>query len=239
MRIAVCDDDRAVFEQIRGWTGAYYTEYSLLAQARYLYFSDGLRLLQYVEKESVPDLVFLDIEMMFSNGMDVARQLRERFADVIIIFVSSHREYVFDAFRCEALHFLVKPIDRTDFDDCFARAMHKYTVTHSTLPLKWKFERANIAVKDVLYVEAYRGHLIVHTVQGTEDVIGKLKDMFAFLQPHGFLRIHHGYIVNMQHIRRFNSDSVTLCNGEDVQMSVRKRNDALQVYDRFLQKRKW
>ena len=159
--------------------------------------------------------------------------------DIIIIFVSSHRECVFDTFRCEALHFIVKPIDKDDFNEAFRRAVHKYNSANCFLPLKWQHERANVSIQDILYVESYRGHLIIHTVKEPFEVVGNLKDIFTFLEPHGFMRIHHGYIVNMQHIRRFNSDSILLVNGENVQMSIRKRNEALSTYDSFLQKWKW
>lgn len=239
MKIAVCDDNNTTYIHIKEYLSEFFLNVEELSLNELLYFSDGLQLLEYSERSDIPDIIFLDIEMMHSNGIDVAKKLRSFEKETIIIFVSAHKEYVFDAFRCEALHFLVKPIDSVDFEDCFNRAVHKYTTMHSTLPLKWKFERANIAVSDVLYVESYRGHIIVHTTEGTEDVVGKLKDFFAFLQPHGFMRIHHGYIVNMQHIRRFGSDSVLLSNGESVMMSVRKRSDALKIYDNFLQKRKW
>ena len=59
------------------------------------------------------DIVFLDIEMDKMNGIDTATEMRKYAPEAIIIFVSSHKNYVFDAFRCEAFHFLVKPIANT------------------------------------------------------------------------------------------------------------------------------
>ena len=94
-------------------------------------------------------------------------------------------------------------------------------------------------MQDVLYVESLRKHLLIHTKTEDFDIIGNLKDIYAFLKPHGFVKIHHGYVVNMAHIKRFAGDCVHLINGEQVQMSMRKRSEALATYDAFLQKWKW
>lgn len=239
MKTAVCDDDIFIHSQIKNMIAAFFSGEERTRANEPLYFSDGTKALEYLKRGGEIDILFLDIEMAYSNGIDTAKQLREISPDIIVIFVSSHREYVFEAFRCEALHFIVKPVEQDEFDDVFARAVHKYKAAHSFLPLKWQRERANVSVQDILYIECYRGHLIIHTTGRQYDVVGKLKDVFAFLEPHGFMQIHHGYIVNMQHIRRFNSDSIVLVNGETVYMSVRKRNDALIAYDKFLQKWKW
>ncbi len=239
MKTAVIDDDIFIYNQVKELIASFFVSEERMQANEPLYFADGIEFLEYMEKGEKADIIFLDIEMAQSNGIDIAKRCREIMPDIIIIFVSSHRECVFDTFRCEALHFIVKPIDKDDFNEAFRRAVHKYNSANCFLPLKWQHERANVSIQDILYVESYRGHLIIHTLKEPFEVVGNLKDIFTFLEPHGFMRIHHGYIVNMQHIRRFNSDSILLVNGENVQMSIRKRNEALITYDSFLQKWKW
>ncbi len=238
MIIAVCDDESYIHREIRKLIADYVAPDDMFDWEP-LSFNDGTELIEYIKKGKTIDLLFLDVEMERSNGIDVANQLRRMTENMIIIFVSSHKNYVFDAFQCEALHFLVKPVKKQDFNDVFNRAIHRNNQRNCLLPLKFQNERACVNVQDVLYVESLRKHLLIHTKTEDFDIIGNLKDIYAFLKPHGFVKIHHGYVVNMAHIKRFAGDCVHLINGEQVQMSMRKRSEALATYDAFLQKWKW
>ncbi len=60
-----------------------------------------------------PDLVFLDVQMPGLDGMGVVRQLRERGVDLPhFIFVTAYDQYAIEAFRLEALDYLLKPVDK-------------------------------------------------------------------------------------------------------------------------------
>ena len=59
------------------------------------------------------------------------------------------------------------------------------------------------------------------------------------LSHHGFIRTHQGFIVNMNYIKRFDTDDVILFDGTKVMISVRKRAEALQMFDEFLKSKKW
>lgn len=71
-------------------------------------FRNGRELLQASESF---DIVFLDIIMNDLDGMKTAQILRKKAFDKILIFVSSSREYVFDAYDVEAFQYLLKPVD--------------------------------------------------------------------------------------------------------------------------------
>ena len=173
------------------------------------------------------------------NGIDAAAEIRKYSPETIIIFVSSHRNYVFDAFKCEALHYIVKPIKQAEFQDVFNRALHKYRVLNNCFPIKWNHTRSNIRISDIMYVEGFKRRLLVHTENETFNHIGKISDAYEQLKAHGFVLIHQGYVVNMHYIQTFSSDEVVLLNGEKVMVSVRKRAEALQIYDKYIQKWKW
>lgn len=66
-------------------------------------FDDASRLM--------PDLVFLDIEMPEMNGLQMAARLRELRDDLEIIFVTAYRQYALDAFRVNAIDYLLKPVE--------------------------------------------------------------------------------------------------------------------------------
>ena len=57
------------------------------------------------------DIVFLDIQLGGMDGIDIARELRQKSENVILIFVTGTKEHVFQAFDVAAFHYLLKPIE--------------------------------------------------------------------------------------------------------------------------------
>ena len=95
MRIAICDDEKNIRELIGNKVEKQYPE------AEIVFFSSGEELLL---SDTHIDILFLDIQMSGRDGMETARELRQRNNDVIIVFVTAVEEYVFQAFDVGALN---------------------------------------------------------------------------------------------------------------------------------------
>lgn len=74
--------------------------------------------------------------MGHKNGIEAAETIKQTCTKTIIVFISSFSHYVFDSFHIDALHFLVKPIPKMDFENVFNRALYKYKSINSTISLK-------------------------------------------------------------------------------------------------------
>jgi len=236
MKICICDDDRFAVREIRGLLEPFNLEDDSFSISD---FSDGEALIDYYRNGGKFDIVFMDIELRGTNGIEAAELIKSIAPETIIIFVSSHSGYIFDAFRLEALHFLVKPIKSEEFSEVFNRAMKKYTTINASIILKWESVRNKIAINTISYVEGYRRHLCVHTANGTFEAVGKISELYEILKPHGFVRVHQGFIVNMNYIKNFSINEVELTDGSKVAVSVRKKQEALKTYDIFIRKWGW
>lgn len=236
MKICICDDDLRIHDEIKQLIGNFFSQNDI---SEFFCFGSGEELLAHYSQGDEFDIIFLDIEMREINGIETAEEIRKKSPEAIIIFVSSHKNYVFDAFRCEALHFLVKPINKTEFEDVFSRAVNKYKSSRNFLPLQWQNTKMNIKISNIFYVEGYRRHLKIYTADEAFEAQGNISSAYEKLREHGFLLIHQGYLVNMQYIKRFNATDVVLENGSKVMMSARRRADALMVYNNFVRKWKW
>lgn len=236
MKICICDDDSFSVREIRNLLLPFGAEAEGFEVSD---FSCGEELLEYYKNGIGFDIAFIDIEMKGMNGIEVAERIREYAPSTIIIFISSYSSYVFEAFRIEALHFLVKPVKENEFNEVFTRAMKKYTSVNASVVLKWESVRNKIPVNQISYVEGYRRHLTVHTAEGVFESVGKISEIYEFLKPHGFVRVHQGFVVNMNYIKNFKSDEIELTDGSRVAVSVRKKQEALKAYDIFIRKWGW
>ena len=84
---------------------------------------NGLEAVQLIRKTE-PDLVFLDVQMPGQDGMSVVRDLRESGMELPhFIFVTAYDQYAVEAFRLEAMDYLLKPVDKARLAETIERAL--------------------------------------------------------------------------------------------------------------------
>lgn len=233
MKIAICDDNTTDTKNIIDLMHSsdfYYDDFEICV------FSSGLDLVSQYEIGYRTDLVFLDIEMPHTDGINIADTIRKVDKETIIIFISSHTERVFDTFNCETFNFLVKPIKSEKFNDVFSRAIKKYELNNSYYIIKWKNQNTRIETKSIKYVECYKKHMIFYTFNGVFEMRSTLTDTLKKLEPFGFIQTHQGYIVNMNLIKRFEGADVILVDNTRVMISARKKNEVLLKYSEFVER---
>ena len=111
IKFAICDDEPVMAQEITNQLSQYMQEKGLTSYCVNS-FSNGRSLL---ENGCDFDVIFLDIQMEYLNGMETAKMLRQRKNHSILIFVTVLKEYVFDAFEVEAFDYLIKPLDSGHF----------------------------------------------------------------------------------------------------------------------------
>lgn len=231
MNIAICDDICEFRKNVIKSLENYFN-----CKCKIVEFCSAEELLASYRKGNFYDIIFMDVEMGKSNGIDAGIRIREYDKNTIIIFVSSFPKYAIPAYDCEPLYFILKPIDASTFNKVMNKAVDKYKSLHSHYIIKNRGEVAKIPIKDILYVEIYRKHLIFHTISKKYETIGRLYETLRQLEPHGFCQVHQGFLVNMNHIEGFNNYDVLIDNGEKVMISVRKKAQVLKIYADYLER---
>ena len=163
MKIAVCDDDKIVREQIISLIR------NEFPNAEIVYFETGEDMIKSKEDFVIS---FLDVQMGEVSGIDVAKHIREvqekkDREKSIIIFVTGYREYMEDAFDVNAFHYLLKPIDEKKFHDIFSRALKeafaKTEQKKRSVIVKCNGMQKKILLKDIYYIESSNKKVVFHT----------------------------------------------------------------------------
>lgn len=228
LNIAVCDDEKAIREQINeliekekpGVCPEFYeTGDSLLAAGKQF------------------DIVFLDIQMDGTDGIETAKLLRQRDEDAILIFITGIREYVFKAFDVAAFHYLLKPIEEDKFHEVFQRAKRELEKRkkqrRETIFIKTRNRSFTLEKDSILYIESRAKKVEIHTVGENIEVYASMNEMEAQLGD-GFYRCHRGYLVNMAFVAEYDSESITLNNGEYIYLAKEKYGEFVKTYMRYL-----
>ena len=192
-----------------------------------------------------PDLVFLDIEMPGKSGLDMVKEMGE--IDFEIIFTTSHDKYAVEAFKTEAIDYLLKPVDIIELTKAVEKviARRKEKIMYSTVPVAGN-KKITISTSDgVLFLEvdkltrfeADNVYTTIYCNDGTKIVASKpLKDFEDRLVNSGFIRIHKSHLVNVNYIKKFyKGDNAYLVMKDDSMVPVSKTGrDFLQQHEGLL-----
>ena len=186
-----------------------------------------------------PDVIFFDINMPGLSGIEAAKKLINS-QDVLIIFVTAYNDHAIEAFRLNALDYLVKPIDDTHFEETIKRIQRRVsqkTKLAGLINIDQGYLK-RLAIKD-----GHNIHMIdvntIESIEATGDYLSlstkkrkylhkqPLKILMSLLDPDCFVRIHRSYAVNKGCLDKLVNEEETLFallkNGQKLIISRRYR----------------
>ena len=225
LSIAVCDDEVIECSNMAKRIKEILEEMKIPCIIRQ--FQSGRELLQALESF---DIIFLDIIMQELDGMKTAQLFRKKAFDKILIFISSSREYVFEAYDVEAFQYLLKPVDNRKLKSVLQKAVLKTERrSQEFIIVSRERQKKKLFLDDIYYFEIKGRVVDVHGTEGTfayYEQIGELEDK---LRDKGFFRCHKSYLINLKYVDGYNRQEVILENGEAIVIAKRR-------YDEFCQK---
>ena len=176
-----------------------------------------------------PDLVFLDIQMPGSSGLQVAEQIEDRCQ---FVFCTAFDSFAIDAFGLNALDYLVKPVDPERLARTLARVHTDDTPGPSTLPmdhgllLKFGESARIVRLNEIDRIESVANHAAVHSAQGVAYVLSSLSRIEQRLDPAHFFRVSRSCILRLDAIESLEPDVgygliACLIDGSHVEVSRR------------------
>ncbi len=229
-RIAIVEDDRAFAEKLIGYLEQYGKEKNMVFQARY--FQDGEDIVEKYKSDF--DLILMDIQMRFLNGLDAARQIREADNEVLIVFITNEAQFAIDGYAVRAFDYLVKPLSYGMFRarmDRITAQMKQKMEDFLLLPLSDGAQR--VEIRKILYVESH-GHIMeIHTREGITETRLKMGDLEERLAERNFYRCHKGYLVNLEEVDRVEEDTCQI-GDEIIPVSRRRKTEFLERLARII-----
>ncbi len=177
---------------------------------------NGLEAFELVQKLE-PDLIFLDVQMPGLDGLSVVRRLREKNIELPhVIFTTAFDQYAVEAFRLEAMDYLLKPIERGRLEATLERVRRAAQERQKAAPpesprlnpqrTKLLLRHANrnfiVDAQDIVYATIDNGliTLVTTTMEGHSNY-KTIEDLQANLDRDTFWRVHRSYLVNINRIK--------------------------------------
>ena len=232
IKIAIVEDEQACRDMLSAYLHDYGTEEKVdLAVTAY---PDGDSFIaDYVKGKY--DLVFMDICMPGTDGMSVARKLREIDAEVLLVFVTTMAKFAVEGYDVNAFNYIVKPIVYYDFKLKVDKAVKKLLGVGSDKKLRVLSdgEHAWISIRDIVYMEVIGHNLIYHTLKGDYTIYGSMKQAEQTLGTTNFARCYYCYLVNLAFVDGVKGYDLTLSDGTVLRISQSKRKAFLQTLAKY------
>lgn len=203
--------------------------------------------------ETSPEIVFLDIEMPFGSGFELLNKVAP--INFAVIFVTAFDKYAINAIKYSALDYLLKPVDIQELKAAVQKAISNYektdlnkrvdnllfnmtirkSLTHKiALPSQEGLSFEN--VEDIICLNASGNYTIVYTKNNQKLLVTKTLKEFEDLLPEDFFcRIHHSYIINLNHVKKYlkgRGGMIEMENGLTIEVSIRKKNEFLSKFSK-------
>ena len=240
LSIVVCDDDvnfinyvlKPAFDELLEHNSARFTVQ---------YFNNPLQVFEFFKAGSIPDILFLDIEMPDMNGKVLAGKLRAIDRSFSLVFISSYEKEVFDSFKYQTTDFIPKNLIEEPYSSRLLQIMQRHSsrqlpaepieiIDNSGQLMQQKFLLNNILG---FYLKNRSIYLMTYSEEFelVERTFKKIEDSYL---PRGFAMSHRNYLINVSHIKAFRHGELLLDNEKTVPVSVRCLRPLRDAFNKYL-----
>lgn len=230
IRVAIAEDNVPCAQQLRQYLYDLGKETGQSFQI--IHYDNGEDLLE--QYQSQFDLLILDIEMPFVDGMQAAEYIRRIDQRVMIVFVTSLAQYAIQGYTVHALDYILKPVNYFSFVQRIKHALtylHNQEDSYLTVAVKGGTLRLNAG--SICYVERRTYQLVIHSKSGIYTTKSSLQQIEDNLQGYNFFRCNKGCLVNLAYVEGI-QNGCALILGDLLPISRTRRTEFLAALNRYV-----
>jgi len=206
MLIYLCDDEYKMLENLEKIVQETAPKVEIQA------FNSGGELMGALNAKSC-DVLFLDIDMPEISGMDVAKWIQAAQKQMLLIFVTSHDELVYESFQYHPFGFVRKQFLKSEIKQVMSECVKELQSKTQFFFFRAKGMEYKTKLSEIQFFEADGNYLKIHT----DKEIFRFRSTVAAVEntygSQGFIRIHKGFLVNQAAVKMICNDEIHLDNG--------------------------
>ena len=230
MKIAICDDNK---------TDAGKIEFALMDLAAGIEidtFEKGSELMESIKGGARYDLVFRDIYLGDENGIEIVNELMAVSPSTEVIFSTTSTDHAIEAFKVNAVGYLLKPYAEADVVKAFTRVKMRKEEENENVLVCAGSDRHLFRNNEVIKLESDLHYTKIYTDDGEmyryHIGFSEIAKLFK-----GFIEIRRGVLLNMAHIKRIKAAVITLSDGSTYTIARGKKDYVVSQYTAFVIKR--
>ena len=229
IKIAIVEDEHAYAMQLQEYLHMYEKENGEVFEISL--FSDGDEIVH--KYKPVYDIILMDVEMKFMDGMSAAEEIRKVDTEVVIMFITNMPQYAIRGYSVDALDYVLKPVSYFAFSQRLNRAIGRIKKRVSKiLSISIRGGTVRLDVSNITYIESQGHTLIFHTVGAEYETSGTMKNFEKELVDLNFYRGNKGYLINLAHVDSI-KDGCAIVRGQALLLSRSRKKDFMETLTRY------
>jgi len=234
-RIAICEDEKVVLDfetsLVNKWAAARGCPLELdcyISAENFLFES---------EDKAPYDVLIFDIQMNNMNGMELAKALRRRGCDAVIIFITGVPDYAIEGYEVGAVRYILKPVKEELLDGLLDSAFEEsQKKAEDFFLLGQGAELEKISFDKIIYIEA-RGHYVfMKGLDFEREWKAGFSETSAAFDDKGFFCLRRGLLVNLSHVKRITRTDCLLDSGESLPVARGVYKELNEAFIEFFRK---
>ena len=229
MLIAICDDSKKDAEMIK------FSLMDITDEIEIFWFSTGAELIDSIKSGTFYTLIFQDVYLENEIGVDIAKNVKELSPDTQIIFVTTSLDHAIDAFRVQAIDYLVKPCSEAEVVKAFSRVTMRINKPSSSSVVLNSGKNIRIFYpENVIKIESDRHYTNIYCKnKKTERLLIKFSRVAESFDKN-FIEIRRGLLVNPEYIERITGATVILSDGSTYILPKAKKDSVITQYTDYV-----
>lgn len=221
MHLILCDDDNVFLDKLEIRIRGLCQKHGIAVEMER--YDSSKKMLEGLKDLDTVPVFLIDIDMPEVNGFAVASFLKKWNRECCIGFVSNKDELVFQAFAYHPFFFIRKTHLDEELEPQLLELQKKMGVKVPKIELQTGRQTVEVALDTIWFVESEKNYLLFYREKDERgDAVRarmKIAEAEKELEPHGFVRTHKGYLVNMNYVYRLRENEILLLNGKHVPVS--------------------
>ena len=213
MRIAICEDEKVILDFETSLVTQWATGAGCPLQLD-TYVSAEQFLFESEDKAPYDVLIF-DIQMKNMNGMELAKTLRRRGSDAVIIFITGVPDYAIEGYEVGAVRYILKPVKAEVLngllDNAWAERQKK---AEDFFVLGQGADLEKICFDKIIYIEARGQYVCMKGLDFEREWKAGFAETVAGFEGRGFFCLRRGLMVNLAHVAKITRTDCLLEDGE-------------------------
>lgn len=219
LRIAICDDDEKFAIELEKFILQFVSKNKIVVDTEI--FTNSKEMLSEILNGYTCDLMFLDIELGDTTGVEIGKQIRSdiRNESMQIVFVSARESYAMQLFDIRPMNFLVKPVEYSQVEYIMEEYGRLFKFQSCFFEFRIGKDKRRVDQQTILYFQSQRKKIRMITQEGETEFYGKLSDIIPKLNEYSFCTVHKSYVINMRYVAEYGRDSIRMVNKDVVPVS--------------------
>lgn len=229
IKIAIVEDEAMYANQLQDFLHQYEKENG--EHFEITMYGDGDQIVHRYKSQF--DIILMDVEMRFLDGMSAAEEIRKIDTEVVIIFITNMAQYAIRGYAVDALDYVLKPVSYFAFSQRLNRAIGRMKKRESkVITINIKGGTVRVDVANIYYIESQGHTLIFHTSSGDYEAAGTMKEVEDRLAEENFFRGNKGYLINLAHVEGIQEGSAVV-KGEPLLLSRPRKKDFMEALTKY------